>query len=738
MGEQKEAPKNDGAKKDDGVVTVVLKMELHCEGCAKKVRRAVRHYEGVQSVKTGCDANKVTVVGKVNPVKMKERLEEKMKKKVGLIYPQLKKDLAAGGRDKKPSEKKPPKEQKEAPKNDGAKKDEGVVTVVLEMDCEGCAEKLKDAVKGYQGVQSVKTGCDANKVTVVGKVNPVKMKERLEEKMKKKVGLIYPQLKKDLAAGGRDKKPSEKKPPKEQKEAPKNDGAKKDEGVVTVVLEMDCEGCAEKLKDAVKGYQGVQSVKTGCDANKVTVVGKVNPVKMEERLEEKMKKKVGLIYPQPKKDLAAGGRDKKPSEKKPPKEQKEAPKNDGAKKDNFVLKMELHCEGCPKEVQVKVKFCVQSLKTDCDANKVTVVGKVDPVKMKERLEEKNEKESVSPRHLTTSFSLRIPILFQRKMIVVIVFLLACVSSVLGLFYPSQEKEAPKNDDAKKDDGVVTVVLKMELRCERCAKEVKDAVKGYKGVQLVKTDCDANKVTVVGEVDPANIKEILEEKTKKEVELISPKPKKDDGVVTVVLEMHCEGCAMIVKRAVRSYKDVQPVNTDCDANKVTVVGKVDPVELKKRLQKETKKKVELISTQPKKDAATGGGDKNPEEKKPEKKKAEEKKPPKERTDVLKIRLHPDDCIWGIMDIIRKFDGVDKVTADRGKNLVTVKGTVDIKQVRDLKDKLKGNVEIVPAKGGGKKKDKKAADKAKKRRTRKLLLHGLWRVAVAVAVVVAHFL
>lgn len=53
--QQKEAAKNDGekkpaadagGKKDDGVVTVVLKMELHCEGCAKKVKRAMKHYEG--------------------------------------------------------------------------------------------------------------------------------------------------------------------------------------------------------------------------------------------------------------------------------------------------------------------------------------------------------------------------------------------------------------------------------------------------------------------------------------------------------------------------------------------------------------------------------------------------------------------------------------------------------------------------------------------------------------------
>lgn len=83
--------------------------------------------------------------------------------------------------------------------------------------------------------------------------------------------------------------------------------------------------------------------------------------------------------------------------------------------------------------------------------------------------------------------------------------------------------------------------------------------------------------------------------------------------------------------------VEDVKTDCGANKLTVIGKVDPAKVRDRLAEKTKKKVDLISPQPKKDAAPpaagGGGDKKPDpekkpkEKKPEEKK-EEKKPPKE--------------------------------------------------------------------------------------------------------------
>lgn len=72
--------------------------------------------------------------------------------------------------------------------------------------------------------------------------------------------------------------------------------------------------------------------------------------------------------------------------------------------------------------------------------------------------------------------------------------------------------------------------------------------------------------------------------------------------------------------------------------MTVTGKVDPGAIKQRLEEKTKKKVELVSPQPKKD---GGGDKKPEEKaekkeeKKEDKKPEEKKPKEVRPTNLRL-------------------------------------------------------------------------------------------------------
>lgn len=72
--------------------------------------------------------------------------------------------------------------------------------------------------------------------------------------------------------------------------------------------------------------------------------------------------------------------------------------------------------------------------------------------------------------------------------------------------------------------------------------------------------------------------------------------------------------------------VEKVKADCAANKLTVTGNADPAWLRERVEYKTKKKVELVSPQPKKDAA---GDKKADEKssdkKAEEKKAEDKKP-----------------------------------------------------------------------------------------------------------------
>lgn len=44
---QKDGEKKAADKKDDGPVAAVFKMDMHCEGCAKKVKRVVRNIDGI-------------------------------------------------------------------------------------------------------------------------------------------------------------------------------------------------------------------------------------------------------------------------------------------------------------------------------------------------------------------------------------------------------------------------------------------------------------------------------------------------------------------------------------------------------------------------------------------------------------------------------------------------------------------------------------------------------------------
>lgn len=78
-------------------------------------------------------------------------------------------------------------------------------------------------------------------------------------------------------------------------------------------------------------YEGVETVKGGGELSKLTVAGKIDPVKLQEMVEQKIGKKVQLVSPVPKKDnkdkdggggggggekKAEGKPDKKPDEKK--------------------------------------------------------------------------------------------------------------------------------------------------------------------------------------------------------------------------------------------------------------------------------------------------------------------------------------------------------------------------------------------------------------------------------------
>ncbi|XP_019188943.1 PREDICTED: heavy metal-associated isoprenylated plant protein 3-like [Ipomoea nil] len=185
----------------DGSITVVLKADLHCEGCVSKIVKTIRSYDGVQTVDIDGNSDKVTVIGKVDPEKLRERVEAKTHKKIVLVSPQAK--GGNGG------------EKQKKNGNDGEKKDKekepALTTVVLKMNlhCEGCIQKIQKTVSRTRGYLEMKVDPEKDLVTVTGKMNVKAMVEDLKKHLKKNVEIV---------------------PPKKEKGGKENAGGEKDGG----------------------------------------------------------------------------------------------------------------------------------------------------------------------------------------------------------------------------------------------------------------------------------------------------------------------------------------------------------------------------------------------------------------------------------------------------------------------------------------------------------------------------
>ncbi|KAL2346039.1 hypothetical protein Fmac_000039 [Flemingia macrophylla] len=84
------------------------------------------------------------------------------------------------------------------------------VEVKVKMDCEGCERKVRKAVEGMKGVREVEVERKANKVTVVGYVEPSKVVARVAHRTGKKAELWpyvpYDVVEQPYAPGVYDKK----------------------------------------------------------------------------------------------------------------------------------------------------------------------------------------------------------------------------------------------------------------------------------------------------------------------------------------------------------------------------------------------------------------------------------------------------------------------------------------------------------------------------------------------------
>ncbi|CAH1452047.1 unnamed protein product [Lactuca virosa] len=269
---EKKVVDESGKKKvDDVPITIVLKLDLHCDGCAKKIKKSIRHLEGVETVKADYMSNKLTITGKVNLMYIKERVEYKTKKKVEIISPKPKKDE---GDEKKADDKQASNDQKP--------KEAQSTTVLLKipLHCDGCIHKIKRLISKIDGVKSVKVENDKNLVIVKGTMNMKELIPYLKEKLKRNVDLVPPPKKEE--SKGTDEKKDEKKVEvegggdKKEKEGG-NDGDDKKKTDVGKPTDNSTEGGEKKKNDdeviTAKAPSGGNEKKKSADEAQTAVGG---------------------------------------------------------------------------------------------------------------------------------------------------------------------------------------------------------------------------------------------------------------------------------------------------------------------------------------------------------------------------------------------------------------------------------------------------------------------------------
>ncbi|XP_062219146.1 heavy metal-associated isoprenylated plant protein 7-like [Phragmites australis] len=164
---------------------VVMRVFMHCEGCARKVKKILKGFDGVEDVSANSKAHKVVVKGKkaaADPMKVVERVQKKTGRKVELLSPMP-----------PPKEKEEEKkEEPEPPKSEEKKQEPTVVAVVLKvhMHCEACAQVIKKRILKMKGVQSAEPDLKASQVTVKGVFEEAKLADYVHKRTGKHAAIV--------------------------------------------------------------------------------------------------------------------------------------------------------------------------------------------------------------------------------------------------------------------------------------------------------------------------------------------------------------------------------------------------------------------------------------------------------------------------------------------------------------------------------------------------------------------
>ncbi|CAL5025711.1 unnamed protein product [Urochloa decumbens] len=157
--------------------------------------------------------------------------------------------------------------------------------------------------------------------------------------------------------------------------------------------------------------------------------------------------------------------------------------------------------------------------------------------------------------------------------------------------------------------VKTAVYKVHVHCGQCARDIEAQFSEFQGVEEVKLDGKAGKVTVKGfDFDVEKLRAKVEKGCRKRVELVAPPENKDVvievkkkeeelKVITVKVPLHCPDCAVRVKEILLEHKSIYAAKTDLGKNTCIIEGVIEEEKLVEYIYKRTRKRgvVEKIET-----------------------------------------------------------------------------------------------------------------------------------------------
>ncbi|XP_015058036.1 heavy metal-associated isoprenylated plant protein 3-like [Solanum pennellii] len=156
-------------------VTAILQIDMHCscEGCSEKVFKCVHDLHDLNSwmkIEENGAVYKVTMTGKFDPLKLRQKMERKLKKIVKIISPKL--DI------------------EETEIQQKYKCNETIAVYKLPLNCDACNEKIHKIITRTRGCRNVKMHWEKNLVTVTGTIDVKSLAESLRYHLRKDVEIL--------------------------------------------------------------------------------------------------------------------------------------------------------------------------------------------------------------------------------------------------------------------------------------------------------------------------------------------------------------------------------------------------------------------------------------------------------------------------------------------------------------------------------------------------------------------